>query len=143
MTIPDVLLTPLKIIRDERGSVMHMMRADAPYFKSFGEIYFSTVNPGVTKAWKLHASAVGNVAVIDGRLKFVLCDRRETSPSKGTIMEVELGLENYQLLTIPPGIVYGWKNAEDKPAMLANCSSELWRADESKNLPADAIPYQW
>ena len=38
--IKDIVITPLKIISDERGKVMHMMRNDDKMFKKFGEIYF-------------------------------------------------------------------------------------------------------
>ena len=41
--IDGVKITSLKIISDNRGSVMHMMRKDSPVYKSFGEIYFSTI----------------------------------------------------------------------------------------------------
>jgi dTDP-4-dehydrorhamnose 3,5-epimerase-like enzyme len=40
--------------RTGRGSVMHMLRADAEHFQGFGEIYFSTVNPGAIKGWHIH-----------------------------------------------------------------------------------------
>ena len=36
--IEGVILTPLKQIRDERGKVMHMLRADSDIFNKFGEI---------------------------------------------------------------------------------------------------------
>ena len=41
--IEGVQISPLKIISDERGSVMHMLRSDSQVFKKFGEIYFSTI----------------------------------------------------------------------------------------------------
>ena len=41
--IDGVRLTPLRIIGDERGSVMHMLRATDAHFAGFGEVYFSTV----------------------------------------------------------------------------------------------------
>ncbi len=37
--IDGVLVTKLKIIRDERGSVMHMIRNDSHILTIFGEIY--------------------------------------------------------------------------------------------------------
>ena len=49
--IEGVRITPLRQIPDERGTVMHMLRADAPHFEGFGEIYFSWVYPGAIKAW--------------------------------------------------------------------------------------------
>ena len=44
--IDDVKITPLKQITDRRGKIMHMLRNDSSIFEKFGEIYFSTVNPG-------------------------------------------------------------------------------------------------
>ena len=36
--IEGVLVHSLKQFPDERGSVMHMLRSDAPHFQKFGEI---------------------------------------------------------------------------------------------------------
>ncbi len=45
--IEGVMLTTLRQITDERGAVLHMLRADAPGFRGFGECYFSEIRPGV------------------------------------------------------------------------------------------------
>jgi dTDP-4-dehydrorhamnose 3,5-epimerase len=37
--IEGVVITPLRQIPDERGKIMHMLRADADHYKGFGEIY--------------------------------------------------------------------------------------------------------
>ena len=58
MDIEGVTISKLKIIRDERGSVMHMLRNDSQIFKSFGEIYFSTIYENKIKAWHLHKSLI-------------------------------------------------------------------------------------
>ena len=52
--IKDVKITSLKTLSDERGKVMHMLRNDSKVFKSFGEIYFSTIYKNAIKAWHLH-----------------------------------------------------------------------------------------
>ncbi len=141
--IAGVIITPLKILTDERGNVMHMLRSDAPYFEKFGEVYFSTVNPGVTKGWKLHSKSVSNLAAPVGHVKFVLSDQREDSPTKGQVHAVELGSDCYQLLIIPPGVAYAWQNAGATAAIIANCASEAWTAGESQNLPLESIIYDW
>ena len=41
--IEGVIITKLKKIDDDRGSVITMLRSDVEVFKSFGEIYFSTI----------------------------------------------------------------------------------------------------
>ncbi|PJZ27789.1 dTDP-4-dehydrorhamnose 3,5-epimerase, partial [Leptospira kmetyi] len=58
-----VIATPLKEIFDPKGSVLHMIRADDPEYKGFGECYFSEVNPGAIKAWKLHTKQTQNFTV--------------------------------------------------------------------------------
>ena len=52
--INDIIISPLKILSDNRGKVMHMMRNDSKVFKSFGEVYFSTIYKDSIKAWHLH-----------------------------------------------------------------------------------------
>ena len=64
--IEGIIITPLKQIVDERGKIMHMLRRDSNVFKSFGEIYFSTVNPKFIKAWHKHKEATLNYACIKG-----------------------------------------------------------------------------
>ena len=72
--IEGVVITPLKKIIDERGTIMHMLRSDSDVFTSFGEIYFSTINPKFIKAWHKHKEATLNYACIQGKVKFVLFD---------------------------------------------------------------------
>ena len=54
MKIHDVKITALKIILDDRGRIMHMLRSDDKIFSNFGEIYFSTIFHNKVKAWHLH-----------------------------------------------------------------------------------------
>lgn len=142
--IDGVLVVPLKVVGDERGSVMHVLRADAPHFQQFGEVYFSTTNAGVTKGWKLHKQSTSNIAVSAGRVRFALHDVREGSSTRWQFQEVVLGSgDEYRLLVIPPGVAYAWKNAEQVPAMMLNCASVPWSAEESVAIPMEAYPYTW
>ena len=81
---------------------MHMLRADDPHFIQFGEIYFSTIYKGVIKGWHRHLEMTLNYACISGRVKLVIYDDRENSPTRGAIMEQFLGPEHYALVQIPP-----------------------------------------
>ena len=95
MKIHDVTITPLKIITDERGKVMHMLRSDSKIFKQFGEIYFSTIFYNKIKAWHLHKVTTLNYVCIKGKVKFVLFDNRNNSPTKGVIQEIIMSPEKY------------------------------------------------
>ena len=143
--IDGVVVTPLKQIPDERGSVMHMLRRDCSTFSEFGEIYFSTIHPGVVKGWHLHQRMILNYAVPVGRIKFVLYDQREDSPTKGKISEVFMGPDNYVLVTVPPLIWNGFKAIGDVTSLVANCASIPHDPDEiERRDPLDEkIPYDW
>ncbi|HOY66380.1 MAG TPA: dTDP-4-dehydrorhamnose 3,5-epimerase family protein [Candidatus Ozemobacteraceae bacterium] len=143
--IDGVVITPLRQIPDERGKIMHMLRADAPHFKGFGEIYFSCVHPGAIKGWHIHTRMTLNYAVPFGKIKFVLYDERPDSKTRGEIQEIFLGPENYCLVTVPPHVWNGFKGVGTETSIVANCASiphdpsEIQRRD-----PFDpSIPYSW
>tara|TARA_B100000941_G_C28452518_1_gene525902 strand:+ start:73 stop:507 length:435 start_codon:yes stop_codon:yes gene_type:complete len=119
--IDGVLITKLKIIRDERGSVMHMLRNDSPTFSNFGEIYFSTINHNSIKAWHLHRESTLNYSCIFGRVKLVLYDSREKSKTSGEYQELILSPEEHRLITIPKNIWNGFKGLEKNISIIANC----------------------
>ena len=121
MKIKDVTISKLKIIEDERGKVMHMMRNDSKVFQSFGEIYFSTIYKDVIKAWHLHKEATLNYACVSGEVKLVLYDDRTESDSRGIYEEIFLTPENYFLVTIPPNIWNGFKGLAKGESIIANC----------------------
>lgn len=143
--IDGVTTVPLRQLHDERGSVMHMLKATDPHFVGFGEIYFSTVHPGVVKAWHLHSRMTINYAVPSGRIKLVLFDDREGSPTRGEIQELFLGPDNYLLVSVPPMVWNGFKGVGDSTALVANCASIPHDPDEITRLdPIDGwIPYDW
>ncbi len=136
---------PLKQIPDERGRVMHMLRRDDPWFERFGEIYFSVVYPGVVKGWHLHKVMTLNYAVIVGRIKWVLYDEREDSPTRGKLQEIFAGEDNYCLITVPPNVWNGFKGLGVEPAIVANCATEPYDPSEIvRSEPfSDRIPYDW
>jgi dTDP-4-dehydrorhamnose 3,5-epimerase len=143
--IDGVCVRPLKQIPDERGKVMHMLRADDPHFDRFGEIYFSTVYPGAVKGWHLHRRMTLNYAVVSGSIKLVLFDDREGSSSRGALMELFLGDANYCLVSVPPGIWNGFKGIGTQLAIVANCASHPHQPDEIVRLDpmSDKVPYRW
>jgi dTDP-4-dehydrorhamnose 3,5-epimerase len=118
-----VLLTPLRIIADERGAVLHMLRADAPEFSRFGECYFSEINPSAIKAWKRHRVQTQNLAVPIGRIRVVICDARAGSATRGCCAAIELGRPDaYARLRIPPQLWYGFISLGTGNALIANCA---------------------
>lgn len=141
--IDGVQVIPLRRIPDERGTVMHMMRSTDAHFERFGEIYFSSVYAGAVKGWHRHSVMTLNYACVHGRIKHVMFDDREGSPTRGALMEVFLGPDQYSLVIVPPGVWNGFKGMTD--ALVANCASHAHDPTHSDRLdPFDNhIPYDW
>jgi dTDP-4-dehydrorhamnose 3,5-epimerase len=143
--IDGVRVVPLQRIPDERGTVMHMLRRTDPHFLEFGEIYFSTIYPGIIKGWHLHKLMTLNYACVSGRIKLVLYDDRQASTTKGELMELFLGPDSYQLVQIPPRVWNGFKGIGDDQAIVANCATHPHDPTQTERLdPFDPrIPYDW
>ena len=143
--IEGVQVVPLRRIPDERGTIFHMLRSDDPHFQNFGEIYFSSIYRGVIKGWHLHHEMTLNYACIYGRIKLVCYDDRPDSPTRGELMEIFLGPDNYSLVVVPPEIWNGHKGMGLDVSIVVNCATHVHDPAQSERLdPFDtSIPYDW
>ena len=73
--IQGVHVKPLKVIADERGYLMEMMRNDDPFFQRFGQSYVSVAYPGVVKGWHFHKVQTDHFVIVKGMMKVVLYDQ--------------------------------------------------------------------
>ena len=143
--IEGIQIIKKKVILDDRGKILHMLRSDEDNFTKFGEIYFSYVYPKKIKAWHLHKKMTLNYAAAFGKIKIVLYDDRAESKTKGEIQEIFLSNENHELISIPPMIWNGFASANDNVAVLANCSDIPHDTSEIVRLNFDdpKFPYDW
>src|ERR1043166_5268202 len=89
-TIDGALIVPLRRIPDERGTILHMLKTTDEHFQQFGEIYFTTIYRNVVKGWHKHREMTLNYACVFGRIKLVLFDERDHSPTRGVLQEIFL-----------------------------------------------------
>jgi len=145
--IEGVRVKPLRMIPDERGRLMELLRADDELFIKFGQVYMTTVYPGVVKAWHYHKKQYDNFVAIRGMIKLVLYDAREESPTRGEINEFFIGDWNPQLVQIPPGVYHGFKCISETEAIVINIPTEVYnyaQPDEYRLDPHQGgIPYDW
>jgi dTDP-4-dehydrorhamnose 3,5-epimerase len=122
-----------------------MLKETDPHFEHFGEIYFSTVRPGVVKAWKNHRTATGNYACIFGSVRLVLYDERPASVTRRQVMELMLGVDFYSLVVVPPGVWTGFQGLSRPYAILASCPTEPYDPAEFERVDptTERIPYSW
>ena len=145
--IDGVVTKPLKIIPDERGRLMEILRCDDDLFVKFGQIYMTTAYPGAVKAWHYHKKQWDNFVVVRGMMKIVLYDTRGNSATKGKINEFFMGDHQPLLLRIPPLVYHGFKCISEQEAMVINTPSELYNYTEPDEYRVDPhggdIPYDW
>jgi len=145
--IDGVKIKELRVIPDERGRLMEILRSDDEAFAGFGQVYMTTAYPGVVKGWHYHKIQTDNMAVVSGMMKLVLYDGRDKSPTKGEVMEVFFGEQQPRLVTIPPMIYHGFKCISDREAIVINVPTEVYNRrepDEFRLHPHDNdIPSRW
>lgn len=145
--IEGVRIKKLKVIPDERGRLMEMLRNDDDFFEKFGQTYMTTTYPGVVKGWHFHKIQADNFVVIKGMMKVVLYDARKDSSTSGEINEFFMGEHKPVLLHVPTYIYHGWKCISETEGMVINCPTEPYNYEnpDEYRLPYDTeeIPYNW
>ncbi len=145
--IEGVMIKRLKVIPDERGYLMEMLRADDSFFQQFGQIYLTAVYPGVVKGWHYHELQTDHFVCVKGMAKVVLYDRREHSPTRGEVNEFFMGDHNHILLVIPPGVLHGMKGTGTETALIINTPTHTYKYGDPDEFRIDPhnndIPYDW
>lgn len=145
--IEGVKIKKLRVIPDERGMLMEMLRSDDEIFQKFGQVYLSMAYPGVVKGWHYHKKQVDYFTIVKGMMKVVLYDCRKDSPTFNEINEFFMGEQNPILLVIPQFVLHGMKAIGTEPAFLVNCPTEPYNYTEPDEFRVDPhskdIPYDW
>lgn len=145
--IDGVKVKELRVISDERGRLMEMLRADDELFLQFGQVYLTTAYPGVVKAWHYHELQTDHFVVVKGMMKVVLYDGREGSPTYGEVNEFFMGDHHPMLLQIPRRVYHGFKCISEQEAIVINIPTEMYdykKPDEYRVDPhQNEIPYDW
>lgn len=144
--IHGVQVRSLTTHRDPRGTLTELLRAD--WTDVFGEdmpfaqVYTSTTQAGVARdidKWHVHQRQTDRFYCIAGRIVVAIADPREDSPSKGTLMLVELAaVEDGPaplMVTIPPRTLHGFVVTSEQPATLLNFPNRIYDAEDEGRTP--------
>jgi dTDP-4-dehydrorhamnose 3,5-epimerase len=145
--IDGVQVRKLRLIPDERGFLLEMLRSDWPEFDKFGQTYITAVYPGVVKGWHYHKIQTDHFVCVQGMAKVVLYDGREGSLTRGEINEFFMGPLNPILLKIPKGVYHGFKGISEEMTLIVNVPTEVYNYEhpDEYRLPPHSleIPYDW
>ncbi|MDO8451494.1 MAG: dTDP-4-dehydrorhamnose 3,5-epimerase family protein [bacterium] len=131
---------------DERGFFEELIRVSDPFFsEGFAQLSRSSMREGVVKAWHIHKTQIDWWYVIDGQIKAVLFDLRETSQTKRELNEFILGSGGQDgVLKIPTGVAHGLKVLSKKAELVYVTSTEYSKENEGRIAYDDpSIAYDW
>ncbi|MBI1977681.1 MAG: dTDP-4-dehydrorhamnose 3,5-epimerase family protein, partial [Candidatus Omnitrophica bacterium] len=77
--IEGVKVKELKVLPDDRGKLMEILRSDEPIFEKFGQVYVTVCKPSVVKGWHYHKEQTDHFVCLNGKAKVVLYDARKES----------------------------------------------------------------
>ena len=145
--IEGVKVKTLKIIPDERGKLMEILRSDDTLFRQFGQVYMTTAYPGVVKGWHYHKVQYDNFTCVGGMMQLVLYDARKESSTYKEINEFFVGPHHPLVVQIPPWVFHGFKAVGNQEAVVINIPTEVYhykKPDEFRLPPhSKKVPYEW
>lgn len=138
----------LSPIADGRGWLTPFHNLDNPFWREpvvYG--YAIMVRPGVIKGWGLHRLQADRYFVPPCRLRVVLYDGREDSPTFQNHQEVWFSEETAGLVRIPPGVWHADQNWGDRDITLMNFPTRPYSAEDPDKFRIDPhsgeIPFDW
>jgi len=145
--IEGVEVKDLKVIPDDRGRLMEILRRDDALFKKFGQVYMTTARPGVVKAWHYHKLQTDSFTCVSGEIRLALYDSRPDSSTYKETAEFVISLEAPMLVQIPPLVFHGFKCTSREEAIVINTVTEPYNHDNPDEHRVDAyendIDYDW
>ena len=144
----DPLIDGVKVHRprtqqDERGSLVELYHPAWDFDdRPIPAAYAVTINVGWVKGWAVHETQVDRYFFFAGRVKLVLFDGREASPTHGMINELHFGDVNRALVSVPPGVFHAVENTGTTEAVLFNVPDQAYihEKPDKKTLPIGSRP---
>lgn len=146
--IDGVKIKEVKNVMKEGGVLTEIFRKDwALDSGKVDQVFTVALDPGGLSAWHAHEHTVDRFFVNRGKLKVVLYDSREGSPTKGQINEFRIGEHRPTLIIIPPKVWHGVMNLSSQPTHMLNLTDAAYEYEDPDHwrLPHDSpqIPYQF
>src|SRR3989338_2011766 len=137
--IEGVKVKKLKVIPDERGRLMEILRCDDEIFKKFGQVYMTTAKPQAVKAWHWHKLQTDSFCCVFGKIRLALYDARKDSKTYKQIDEFEMSIENPLLVQIPQNVYHGFKCIGDEEAIVINTVTKPYNHENPDECRVDAF----
>ena len=141
--IDGVVVTPLKEFKSPGGKVLRAFKSDENTFVGFGEAYFSFINKGIIRGWKRHKYMTLNIIVPLGSIRFVIYDNRLKSKTFNHFQDINISIEEYSRLTIPPMLWFAFQGISSSTNLLLNIADIIHDPEEVDSESLEKFKYHW
>ena len=135
--ISDISVSNISIIPNEFGDIVKILKCDDKKSEKISEVYCSWVVPKKIKAWKMQDFQTMNLFVLKGNIRFVFIDEKDE------VMKINISFNSNKLLTIPPGIWYGFMCVSGEDGLILNSTDLAHNPDTVKRKPVDYFPISY
>jgi dTDP-4-dehydrorhamnose 3,5-epimerase len=126
---------PLKKILNPNGDIYHALKSTDSSYSGFGEAYFSTIHQNTIKGWKKHTEMTLNLVVPVGEVEFYLYE-----DLSGHTYTIRIGENNYQRLTVAPGLWMAFRGVADGLNLVMNVANIPHDPAEAISAPLETFP---
>lgn len=144
--IQDLVIFPLKINRDNSGTLVETLRIDWKeiYGKSreFFMQYSTTVPSGMAKdynSWHYHNYQEDRIVLLQGEIIFAVADNRKSSSTKDKINLFYMTETNPFMLVVPKKTLHGFVVVSKEKAILVNFPTALYNSKDNVNIPFNKV----
>jgi len=134
---------PLTRHSDARGWLAEIFRSDeirSDLAPAMG--YVSVTHPGVARGPHEHETPTDLFAFLGpGTFTVTMWDNRKVSPTYGRRLTFTAGENAPMAVTVPPGVVHGYRNTSLVDAWVVNFPNRLY-AGKGKKSPVDEVRYE-
>lgn len=157
--IQNVIIHPLKINKDESGTLVETLRIDWPAVygkeRKFFMQYSSVVPSGVAKdltSWHYHTYQEDRIVLLQGEIIFAIADNRNNSSTKNRINLFYMTSEiNPFMLIVPKKTLHGFVVVSKEKAVIVNFPTALYNSKDNISIPfneakiclSNDMPFTW
>lgn len=132
--LSEIKVSDIEVISNNFGNIVKIVKCDNKTPQKISEVYCSWIKPNKIKAWKKQDLQTLNLFVILGKIRFVFIDKNDE------LMKLDINYDSQKLITIPPGIWYGFMCISSDDGLILNSTDLIHNPDSVKRRSVDYYP---
>jgi dTDP-4-dehydrorhamnose 3,5-epimerase len=131
-TIEGVIIRNMAIHQDSRGWLVELFRKDQPEDGPDPAMAYASITlPGISRGPHEHRNQTDRFCFFGpSDFRLVLWDNRPDSPTFNHRMRLVVGQSAPTLVTVPRGVVHGYRNIGSEGGLILNLPDQLYRGKD-------------